>query len=73
MSNQKNDQGRFDIVPIGHIKTPDSCLRKVKEGNYRFNLVKEGNHSRQFNAIFQAIVLQSLTGCATPNGLIEVS
>ena len=33
MSNQKNDQGRFDIVSIGHIKTPDSCLRKVKEGN----------------------------------------
>ena len=50
--NQTIGKGTFSVVSIGHIKTIDS-----------FCAVKEGKHSRHFNAIFEARVLQSLTGC----------
>ena len=52
VSNQTLGKGTFGVVSIGHIKTLDS-----------FCVVKEGKYTRHFNDIFEARVLQSLTGC----------
>ena len=52
ISNQKISEGTFGFVSIDHINTHDS-----------FCAVKEGKHSRHFNATFEARVLQGLAGC----------
>ena len=52
ISSQKIGEGTFGVVSIGQMKTLGY-----------FCAVKEGKHSRLLNAIFEARVLQSLSGC----------
>ena len=51
ISNPKIGESKFGVVSIVHVKTLDTL-----------STVKEGEHSRHFNAIFKTKVLQNLAG-----------